>query len=213
MSVQATAAGAAPWRRLVAGGTEGNALLTAVTGAVLLGLLAVEGLTIVLLGQLLWVHLFVGLVLIPPTLLKLASTGYRFVRYYAGTRRYRRRGPPHTLLRATAPLLVASTLAVLASGVILLLAGPAVRPTALPIHKLSFFAWLAAFGVHLLGHLPGLPRALRGAHAAPTAAPRAGAAGRRLALAAALATGVVLALVLIPDFAAWLDFRHIRGRH
>ena len=33
-------------------------------------------------SQLLWVHLFVGMVLIGPVLLKMASTGYRFARYY-----------------------------------------------------------------------------------------------------------------------------------
>lgn len=145
---------------------------------------------------------------VAPTLLKLGSTGYRFVHYYAGTSRYRRRGPPVTVLRATAPVLVASTVAVLASGVVLLLAGPPARPTGLPIHKLTFFAWLAAFGVHLLGHLPSLPGAVRLDYG--RLGRRDGAGGRRLALLAALIAGVILAVLVLPDVPAWLLYRHAR---
>jgi hypothetical protein len=65
------------------GGTDGNERLTALTAVTLFGLLAVEGLTIVFLGQLLWVHLFVGVVLIPPVALKLGSTGWRPLRQVA----------------------------------------------------------------------------------------------------------------------------------
>jgi len=50
--------------RLLAGGTNGNELLTSLTGAVLIALLAVIGITILSLRSLLWVHLFVGLVLV-----------------------------------------------------------------------------------------------------------------------------------------------------
>jgi hypothetical protein len=45
--------------------TSGNERLTAVTGAALLVLLAVIGVTIVRIGQLLSVHLFVGILVIP----------------------------------------------------------------------------------------------------------------------------------------------------
>src|SRR4051794_7992670 len=58
------------------GGTEGNEILTSATAAVLVGLLAAEGYTIVNIGGLLTAHMFIGLVLIPPVLVKLASTGY-----------------------------------------------------------------------------------------------------------------------------------------
>ena len=39
-------------------------------------------------------HMFIGLVLIGPVALKLASTGYRFVRYYTGAPVYVAKGPP-----------------------------------------------------------------------------------------------------------------------
>jgi hypothetical protein len=201
-------------RRLLAGGVAGNELLTASTGAVLLGLLAVEGLTIVFLGPLLVVHLVVGVMLVPPTLLKLGSSGYRFAHYYKRTPRYVRRGPPPLVLRLSAPVLVATTVAVLASGVVLLVAGPSSRDSVLPIHKVTFFVWLAAFGVHLLGHLPSLPRALRSDYGALVGvAPRhAGGEGRRMAVAVALVAAVVLAVVVAPDLPAWLDYHHV-GRH
>src|ERR1700685_2891935 len=105
---------------LSAGGTAGNERLTAVTGAVLIVLLAVIGVTIISLSQLLWVHLFVGVLLIGPLMLKLASTGYRFVRYYTRDAAYRHVGPPALPLRLIAPIVVLSTVVVFASGVALL---------------------------------------------------------------------------------------------
>ena len=117
--------------------------------------------TIVRIGQLLWLHLFLGMLLIGPVLLKLASTGYRFARYYTANPAYRRKGPPATPMRLLAPLVVLSTVVVFGSGVALLFAGPSSRGTLFPIHKLSFFAWLAFTGVHVLGHLADLPAPLR----------------------------------------------------
>ena len=67
---------------LFGGSTDGNEQLTAFTGAILIVLLAVLGVTILRIRQLISVHLFVGLLLLGPVALKLASTGYRFVRYY-----------------------------------------------------------------------------------------------------------------------------------
>src|SRR4051812_23825435 len=95
------------------GGTEGNAILTSATAVVLTGFLAVEGYTVVQMRGLVSLHMFIGLVLIGPVALKLASTGYRFARYYSGSRAYRANGPPLMPLRLMAPVLVASTIAVL----------------------------------------------------------------------------------------------------
>ena len=58
---------------------DANARLTAVMGLVLLVLLPVEGVTLLSLRSLLTVHMLVGVALIPPIALKLASTGYRFM--------------------------------------------------------------------------------------------------------------------------------------
>ena len=115
--------------RLTGGGTSGNERLTAATGVVLLVLLAVIGVTILRLRELLWVHLFVGMLLIGPVLLKMTSTGYRFARYYTSNPAYRRKGPPAAPLRLLAPFVVISTVVVMGSGV-----ASAVRGTELARH-------------------------------------------------------------------------------
>jgi hypothetical protein len=181
--------------------TEGNSRLTAITAIALLALLAVEGVTVVFMRPLLSVHLFVGLMLIPPVALKLASTGYRFARYYTREASYRRRGPPPAVLRATAPIVVASTLVVLGSGVWLLLAGPHSRDAVLPIHKVSFIVWVAFTSLHVLGHVLELPRAVAGEYGR-TARVR-GRAARLLALVVSLAAGAAIALLLGGHFGAW----------
>ena len=63
-------------------GPEQNLRLTAFTGAVLLVLLALEGFTLISLRSMMSLHIFVGVLVVPIVLLKLGSTGYRFVRYY-----------------------------------------------------------------------------------------------------------------------------------
>jgi hypothetical protein len=142
-----------PLGLLTGGGTAGNERLTVVTGFVLIGLLAVLGVTIVRIGQLLWLHLFLGLLLLGPVMLKLLSTGYRFVRYYTANARYRRKGPPHPALRVLAPLVVICTLVVFGSGVARLLLGPSSRGLLVLLHKVSFIAWIVFTALHVLGHL------------------------------------------------------------
>lgn len=196
-------------KSLAGGGTDGNERLTAATGVVLIALLAVIGVTIISLRPLLSVHLFVGILLIGPVALKLGSTGYRFVRYYTRNPSYRRKGAPSQLQRLIiAPVVVVSTVVVLASGVALLFVGPQSRGTLLPIHKVSFFVWVAFTALHVLVHLPALPRALRADYGASGSWRDgiAGRSGRVLSLAGALTAGAVLAILLIPQFAPWLNF-------
>jgi len=192
--------------RLTGGGTAGNERLTAATGAALLVLLAVIGVTIVRIHSLLSVHLFVGMLLIPPVLLKMSSTGYRFVRYYTANPRYRRTGPPPMALRMIAPMVVISTVVVFVSGVVLLFAGPGSRATLFPIHKDSFFVWMAFTALHVLGHLPAMPQVLRAdySRSAQLSSDVTGRTGRMLALSGALVAGVVLAVLVIPEFGPWL---------
>lgn len=190
---------------LTGGGTDGNEQLTTVTGAVLIVLLAVIGFTIPQLRQLIGAHLFVGVLLIGPVLLKLTSTGYRFIRYYAGNAEYRRKGPPELILRLIGPIVILSTAGVFATGVVLLIVGPQHRDPWLLLHKVSFIVWLVFMGLHVLGHLPGVGRALRVGKPGQEQRIKAaqGAAGRWIALTGVLVAGLVLAIVLIPDFSAW----------
>jgi hypothetical protein len=189
---------------LLEGGPEGNEILTTVNGAMLIALLAVIGLTIVALGRLLSVHLFVGIVLIGPLALKLASTGYRFTRYYGGDPTYRRKGPPPTVLRAIAPIVVLSTLAVMVSGVALLLLGPSSRDTLLPIHKVSFIVWVSFTSIHVLAHLPAVAGMFYGRPAGFARRRVRGATARTVSLTSSLLAGVGLAVLLIPTYAPWL---------
>jgi hypothetical protein len=200
---------------LTAGGTTGNERLTAVTGVALLLPLAVIGITIISLRQFLWIHLFVGMLLIGPVALKMASTGYRFIRYYSGNPSYRKVGPPPALLRAIAPIVVLSTVVVLASGVALLFAGPQSRGSLLPIHKISFIVWAAFTGIHLLAHLPAIPGALRADYgtSARLSHDLTGRAGRVLSLAGALVAGVVLAILVIPEFGPWVHASGLFHHH
>lgn len=142
------------------GGTEGNEILTNGTAVVLTGLLVAEGFTIVNIRGLLTAHMFIGMVLIPPVLLKLASTGYRFVRYYARSRTYRAKGPPRLPLRLLAPVLVASPIAVLVTGVVLLADGHE-SDTVLLIHQASSVVLGVVLAVHFLAYAPRVARSVR----------------------------------------------------
>ena len=94
---------------------------------------------------------------------------------------------------------------VFVSGVMLLFAGPAHRDPLLLIHKVSFIVWVVFTGA-ARARPPSRPagwhsarRGRRAADGPHSAAPRI-RAGRWIALAGALVGGLVLALVLIPDF-------------
>jgi len=184
------------------GGTEGNEILTSATAVLLTILLIAEGLTIVHMGGLVNAHMFIGMVLIPPVVLKLASTGYRFVRYYSGSRPYRAKGPPPLPLRLLAPVLVATTLAVFVTGVLLLVAGHK-SDTLLLVHKVSFIVWGAVFAVHFLAYVPRVVRSLLADWGAARRDAVAGAGLRALLLAAALGGGTALGLSLLPAMEAW----------
>jgi hypothetical protein len=147
-------------------------------------------------------HMLLGLALIPPVALKLASTGYRFVRYYTGSRPYQAKGPPQPALRLLAPVLVVATLAVFTTGVILLVVGHKAGML-LEIHKVSFILWGAVFGVHFLAYAPRAARSLIDAW--PSARQRAvpGTGLRGMLLASSLGCGIALAVALLPTVDHW----------
>jgi hypothetical protein len=136
-----------------AGGVATNERITAFTGAPLYVLLVLIGVTILFLSSLLPLHYAIGLLLVPPIVLKVGSTGYRFVRYYTGDRGYRLAGAPSLILRLTGPILVAATVAVFASGIELWLFGLRFGSAWKTAHTLSAVIMIAAVGVHLAGHL------------------------------------------------------------
>ena len=185
-------------------GVAGNARLTGAVAAALLVLLAAEGLTIPFIGQLLGPHLLIGMLLIPPVLLKMGSTGYRFARYYTGNPTYVSKGPPAVGLRLLAPGVVLTTVALFGTGVALLLAGPPSQ-TLIFAHKASFIAWFALMTVHVLGHLLEVPRLAMPdwRSSGGEAARLAGARTRNATLLASLGAGLALAVLTVPG-SSWL---------
>jgi hypothetical protein len=184
------------------GGTAGNRLLTSATGLVLAALLAAEGVTILWLSDLRTEHMFIGLVLIGPVALKLASTGYRFARYYTRAPRYRAEGPPLLLLRALAPVLAVTTLLIFASGVWLVIIGHH-SDLVLELHKVAFIVWSGCFGVHFLWYLPRAWGTLATSVRASRGERPSGSGLRGLLLGAALGGGAALALALLSSVQAW----------
>jgi hypothetical protein len=190
------------------GGVESNERLTASNAAVLLVLLAAEGATILRVRQLISPHVFLGMLLIPPVLVKMGSTGYRFVRYYQGAPAYRRKGPPPVLLRLLGPVVVILTVVLLASGVALLLASPAWSARLLFVHKASFVLWFFAMTVHVLGHLAEVARLAPRDWMRRARRDVRGAGSRQWLLAASLVAGALLGLALLSRVGPWLTSAH-----
>lgn len=101
-------------------------------------------------------------------MLKTATTGWRIARYYRGDHSYQTAGPPPILLRVLGPLVVATTLALLGTGVMLIVLGePGSRISLLTVlgfrldwltlHKGTFILWGVATGLHVLARtIPAL---------------------------------------------------------
>jgi hypothetical protein len=183
---------------------ESNARLTGGMAAVLFVLLAAEGVTILRVRGLISEHVFIGMLLVPPVLVKTGSTVYRFARYYLGTPEFRRKGPPQALLRLLGPFVVLLTFAVLATGIALLLAGPSLRAQLLTLHKASFILWIIAMTVHVLGHLAETARLAPRDWMRSTRRQVTGASARQWTIAASLIAGVLLGLLLLGRVAPYL---------
>ena len=192
------------------GGPLGNARLTAWTGLLLLVLALAEVVTLISVRRLIAWHIVIGVLLIPPTVLKIGATGWRMVRYYAGSPDYRRAGPPPVLLRLLGPVVVVSTIAVLASGSLLVYLGERRSRTSLvtvlghridwvTVHQVSFAAWAVSTGLHVLGRLvPALRVTRLGATARV-----AGGASRAVALLLALAVAALAAVLVLGASDSW----------
>ncbi len=190
--------------RLVRWGVEANERLTGSTALVLLVLLAIEGVTVLRVHSLLTLHVFVGMLLIPPVLVKMSSTMWRFARYYVGSPEYRRKGPPPTALRVLGPFVMVLTVVLFASGVLLLFEPTSWRGRLLQIHQASFIAWFVVMTVHVLAHLGDVARVSTKDWARRTRRLVAGSRARRLTITLSLVVGLVLALVTASRVGPWM---------
>jgi hypothetical protein len=193
-------------------GVVGNSRLTSSTGIVLTILLLIEGFTILDVRGYITLHTVLGLMLIGPVALKCGTTIYRFVRYYSGTSAYVRRGAPHILLRVMGPFVIVSSLAVIGTGVALLV-DHGNSDSWLTLHQASFIVWVALTGLHFLLHLYEAVRQtgrdLRRGSDDPAAH---GRAIRLLTVAASLVIGLAIAAAFTPSASSWQLHRGDHGR-
>jgi hypothetical protein len=180
--------------------------MTALAGAILLVLILVEIVTAANLRALLSVHVLVGVLLAGPLVVKMGSTGYRFLRYYTGSPAFVWRGPPRLALRVLAPLLLSTTLVLVGSGIGLLVAGPLQPGPLLFVHNLSALIWLPLIAIHVFAYIRRVPRLIaddwrkRYTEQAP---------GRELRLGVnlgVLLVGVIAAILLFPGAAPWITW-------
>lgn len=194
------------------GGPAGNARLTAWTGLVVLALSLAELVTLINVGGLISWHIVIGTLLVPPALLKTASTGWRIARYYVGNPDYQQAGPPPMLLRILGPGVVASTLGLLASGLVLIFLGRGSSGTVLfsalgqrvdwlTMHQGLFIVWAVLTGLHVLARtVPAIQLTLL--HK-PTARTVDGARRRAAALAGTSVAAAVAAVLVFGASGSW----------
>ncbi len=202
------------------GGPAGNALLTGWTALVLLALSLAELLTLFDVRGLISWHVALGALLVPPAVMKTASTGWRMACYYAGRAPYRQAGPPPLLMRLLGPLVVVSTLGLLGTGVLLVLLGQdrshqslltvlGFRLDWVSAHQGLFAVWAAAAGLHLLGRV--VP-ALRTTVVAGSGGVVPGRWARVLWFVTMVVSAAALAVWLVHADGSWASF-HGFGDH
>ena len=166
-------------------------------------LLAIEGVTIVRVGSLLTLHVFVGALLVPPVLVKMSSTIWRFAKYYLGTPEYRHKGPPPVVLRVLGPFAIILTIIVFATGFLLLLGPTSMRGEFLTLHRASFFVWFAVMTIHVIGHIGETTRFSTKDWTRRSRELVAGSTARRIVLLGSLVIGVAVALLVVSHVGPW----------
>lgn len=199
-------------RRARTGGPAGNARLTAWVGVLLLVGCLAELATLLDVHRWISWHVVIGAVLLPPALLKTGSTGWRIARYYLGNADYRTAGPPPMPLRVLGPLVVATTLGVLGSGIALIAVSPnrahdqllsvvGQRVDWVTLHQACFVVWAGATGLHVLARLvPAIGIAVT----RPVAGDRVeGRVARSVVLLAVAGAAAVTAVLLLAAASSW----------
>lgn len=180
----------------------GNERLTGLAGAVLLQLILVIIVTAANANALLAIHIFVGVLLIGPLTVMVGSTGYRFLRYYANSSSFVRRGKPLLALRILGPLLLVTTGMVVVTGIALLFAGPGL----LVLHVFSALFWLPTVAIHAAAHAGRIPRLIADDWTRHRPDLPAGRERRLGLVAAAVIVGAIAAVAIQPLAASFIDW-------
>jgi hypothetical protein len=198
------------------GGPAGNARLTAWTGLLLLALFLAELVTLLDVHGLIDWHVAIGVLLVPPALLKTATTGWRILRYYTRGRSYVSAGPPLLALRVLGPLVVLTTLGVLGTGLVLVALGEQRARSGfltvlghqldwVTLHQACFVLWAVATGLHVLARLVPAAQLVGGRRkeGAGPAGAVPGRAARAVALVLVLAVAGGTTALVLPAAASW----------
>ena len=181
----------------------GNERLTALAGALLLVLLFLLGITALGIRQLLPQHFLLGILVLPLLGLKIASTGYRFVRYYTGDAAFRRAGPPQLAMRLIAPIVVVSTVSLFATGLELWFFGLRFGAAWVAAHNVSFLIWLPFTAMHALTYVNRSAEAVRAELSSP---PGDGALTRRSLVIGSLVAGAVFGIASLSYASPFIFF-------
>lgn len=181
-----------------------NERLTALAAAVLLVGFVVDLFVTANLHKLIMIHIFIGVLLAGPLVVKLFSVGYRFFRYY-GSRSpaFVAKGPPNPWMRLLAPFLILDTLALFLSGIALALHGPVNDRLLFLLHAATAAMWVPMIAVHVYAHIRQVPRSIARDWAVPSSQAVSGRAQRLRLTIIALIIGAVAAVFITPLAASW----------
>ena len=183
---------------------ERNARLTVDAALVLLILFAIQIATVIIgVRTHLSLHVLIGLILVPPLLIKISAVSWRFLQYYGHNEEYRRRGAPPPLLRLLGPVLVVVTLVLVGTGIAQFLApnefnGP--RGAIYDAHVASFVIWVPLVLTRVVRHAKDVRRLARRDLRRVTREAVPGATVRQAIVLTGLAVGLALALWLVRRF-------------
>ncbi|WAH44945.1 hypothetical protein NZD89_28285 (plasmid) [Alicyclobacillus fastidiosus] len=187
-----------------------NERMTAFAGAILFVLIVIELFITANLHALISVHIFVGVLLSGPLIVKMCSTGYRFFRFYTRSAVFVQKGPPNIWLRLLAPFLVIITVLVFISGFGLAVVGPTHTGLFFKIHAVSVTLWLPLIAVHIYAHIRKVPRQIANDWSKKSEFRVPGRASRIGINSSALVVGFIAAIVMIPVSTPWRKW-HIHG--
>ncbi|MHB8191474.1 MAG: hypothetical protein ACYDHP_13880 [Ferrimicrobium sp.] len=184
------------------------ARLMSLLGVVLFIGLAVEGITVVFIGQLIALHVLLAMILLPVMIYKIVIAFYRFSMYYLGARDFKNAGPPEMLLRVIGPLMILSTVVLMGSGIILIYQFPG-TPIAnfwRLVHQASFIVWFGVVTLHVLAYM----RRAFGTAGDDIRHSRyhtlIGRRGRLISIAISLIVGGLLASLVMPAVGPWQHY-------
>lgn len=177
---------------------EANERVTGSSAVVLLVLFPIEVVTVLLgVNSLLTLHVFIGLMVVPPLLVKMGSVVRRFLGYYRGNEAFRRKGPPPPLLRMIGPLFFLATVILFSSGYVLFLAPSALGGSLRYVHLISFDFWLLLVVIHVVAHAKDIRRISPRDWSRRARVRLPGVKTRRVIVIGSVAIGIVFALALV----------------